>query len=945
MMKRIFDLALLMVVAAGILRAQGGKVSGHVKDVQTGEPLIGCTIAIVGTTLGAAADIEGAYFVLNVPPGKYDIQASMIGYQKVLQRGVVVNSGKTTTADFTLSASAVLQEEVVVQATRPDVEREKTSTSAIVRFDDVQAIAGMRDVRDVIGLAADVTDGHFRGGRDGEEYYTLQGMGIINPLDNSTAFLPIMSAVEEVEVITSGFGAQYGNAQSGVVNITMKEGKSDKWNTRVETRTRAPGRKHFGPSIFDPAANPYLSALLDPGVWQNGDPNTGNTPYYNSMGSGLKDRFAGDPAVQLDVARTLWQMQTKRDMYREYGNDLDYSVEASTGGPIDDKMRMFLALRSNISSPVYPTEQPDVQRQAMGNIAADVGAGSVLRLSGAYTEEQTNVFPSSNSLGYLNWLWDRILSIDYQKITNLQLGARFTHALSPSTFYEIKFNSLWTRKKVGSTPAPGSIADSLIVNPQNDQIDWDKVIPQVIGSPDGFYYLRGDDEFRDELTRTIEAEASLSSQVTPSHLLNGGIQFHSYLIDVSNSLNTRRGAGGPVEFYNVKPLDAALYLQDKMEFEGMIANAGLRLDLWDANTPTYPTYMEGIPIAGGEKVNTPLIVRLEPRVGVSFPVSIRTVFHLNYGSFMQRPSFQYVVSERVQQAQTTIFNLGNPRLQPEITNSYDIGVTQGLGQGFTLDVSGYYKDVKNLVETATFNSYTTWFNRDYADIRGFRVALTKRSGNLTGSLNYQYGVATGKSATTSYAPVAFRSDPQTGLLVADLQKVPVRDILLDYDRTNNLILTLGYTTESRLGPEVAGIHPLGDLTLTSNSFFRSGRPYTSPSNPKLINGARSPGEYNTNIKLTKGISNFFGVGATFYIEVFNLFDNKILNYSYIFSTPNANTTSNNASRYERYAIDDPANGILYHPDANPPLNWGVDQSFLIYNNSPRSFNFGFTIEL
>src|SRR5512143_928878 len=271
-------------LASGLVAAQNaGKISGTVRDAETRAPLVGCNVTLAGTPLGASTDPDGSYFILNVPPGKYDLQASMIGYQKTLQTGVIINAGRTTTANFTLQRTAVVQPEVVVEAVRPDVELEKTSTSAIVRSEDVQTVAGIRDVGDILTLAADVTDGHFRGGREGEEYYTLQGMGIVNPLNNSTAFLPIMSAVEEVEVITSGFGAQYGNAQSGVVNITMKEGKANAWRTRVETRVRAPQRKHFGPSVFDPSANPYLTALLDPNVWRLGDPGAGNTPYYQSM--------------------------------------------------------------------------------------------------------------------------------------------------------------------------------------------------------------------------------------------------------------------------------------------------------------------------------------------------------------------------------------------------------------------------------------------------------------------------------------------------------------------------------------------------------------------------------------------------------------------------------------------------------------------------------------
>ena len=315
---------------------------------------------------------------------------------------------------------------------------------------------------------------------------------------------------------------------------------------------------------------------------------------------------------------------------------------------------------------------------------------------------------------------------------------------------------------------------------------------------------------------------------------------------------------------------------------------------------------------------------------------------------MQRPSFQYIVSSRVQQGRLKPVILGNPKLKPETTNSYDIGVMQGLGEGFTLDVSGYYKDVKNLVELATFTgagSYQTYFNRDYADIRGFRIALTKRAGDVSGSINYHYSVATGKSATTSNAPPSFTVDSTGQITSVNLENVPVRDILLNFDRTHNLIINLAYSTNQGWGPELLGSHPLDDLILSSSSYFRSGRPYTSSKDPKLINGARTPGESNTNLKLTKRVRNFFGTNATFYVEVFNLFDTKILNYDYVFSTPNAGSTNNRISAYENYKIDDPVNGILYWQDTNVAGPFAVNQSFLIYDNAPRSFNFGMTIEL
>jgi hypothetical protein len=126
-------------------------------------------------------------------------------------------------------------------------------------------------------------------------------------------------------------------------------------------------------------------------------------------------------------------------------------------------------------------------------------------------------------------------------------------------------------------------------------------------------------------------------------------------------------------------------------------------------------------------------------------------------------------------------------------------------------------------------------------------------------------------------------------------------------------------------------------------FARSGRPYTSPTNPKFINGSRTPAEYNTNLRLTKRFINILGFQtATIYFEVFNLFNNRILNYDYIFATPNALAVSTVTQLYEQNGID----GIKYW-NANPNYipKFSVDQSFLIYSNPPRSFNLGVSFEL
>ena len=103
-------------------------------------------------------------------------------------------------------------------------------------------------------------------------------------------------------------------------------------------------------------------------------------------------------------------------------------------------------------------------------------------------------------------------------------------------------------------------------------------------------------------------------------------------------------------------------------------------------------------------------------------------------------------------------------------------------------------------------------------------------------------------------------------------------------------------------------------------------------------------EYNTDLRVTKTIQNFFGIPASIYLEVFNLFNNKILNYDYLFDRPTATNPNLPLQYYEKYPINDKENGIRYWWDKGRQGPFGVDQSFLIYSNQPRSYSFGIVFE-
>jgi outer membrane receptor protein involved in Fe transport len=345
---------------------------------------------------------------------------------------------------------------------------------------------------------------------------------------------------------------------------------------------------------------------------------------------------------------------------------------------------------------------------------------------------------------------------------------------------------------------------------------------------------------------------------------------------------------------------------------------------------------------------TPTIARVQPRAGFSFPVSVSTVFHVNYGTFLQRPPFQYLVAQQLSRndllnngtALSVYGILGNPRLKPEVTNSYDIGVAQGLGEGFTLDISGYYKDVKDLLQRAVYSTsqaaYTTYVNLDYADIRGFRIGFAKRSGIFTGTINYTYGVATGKNASPdgNQYPTIHESGTTT-------YQTPVPlDVFLDFDRTHNLVANLGMNTPQGWGPSLYGVYPFEEFTVAVTSFARSGRPFSSAIDRSSPMNRRTPAEYTTNLKITRRFNHFFGASASFYLEISNLFNNRIYNYTAVFNPDQTNTAN-----LQKWTIKyENGEDIRYYEDDLRP-GFLINQEFRLYSNATRSIQFGMIINL
>ena len=216
-------LAALAVIGSGTSFAgTTGKLSGRVLDDKN-EPLPNAAVVIVGTTLGAVTDLDGYYAVLNIPPGTYTVQVRMVGRRAYSVKGVEITVNNTTKLDAVLEDESITTEAIVVTAQRPVVDVGLTSTVATVTDKDIKALP-VQELADIVNLQAGVVGGHFSGGRAGEVQYQVNGVSVNNVFDNTSTVKIDRSLIQEVQVITGTFDAEYGQAMSGVVNTVLKTG-------------------------------------------------------------------------------------------------------------------------------------------------------------------------------------------------------------------------------------------------------------------------------------------------------------------------------------------------------------------------------------------------------------------------------------------------------------------------------------------------------------------------------------------------------------------------------------------------------------------------------------------------------------------------------------------------------------------------------------------------
>ena len=233
-----FVFALLLSVSTQALAQLSlGKVSGVVVDKATREALPAASVRVEGTVLGAMANDVGEYFILNVPPGTYNLVVNVIGYVPLRVIGAQVSADLTSTINFELESTILESAEAVeVVATRDLVEKSLTSTRTIVQAEEIQSLPVV-NIAEVVMTTAGSFAGNLRGGRASDQQTTVDGSTVTSQHENtgqSFTINPYM--IQELEVKTGTFNAEYVNALAGITSVVTREGGSS-FNGNFEYRT------------------------------------------------------------------------------------------------------------------------------------------------------------------------------------------------------------------------------------------------------------------------------------------------------------------------------------------------------------------------------------------------------------------------------------------------------------------------------------------------------------------------------------------------------------------------------------------------------------------------------------------------------------------------------------------------------------------------------------
>ncbi len=905
---------LLAATAAAPSRAQTAvqqqlepcTVKGRIYDDESGETMPYTNVFISGTNIGTMAFTDGFYIMKGLRPGTYTIKASYISYG-VGSQTITLAPGEVRNLDFRLEVQAIMADPYEVSAERALIEVDRTGSSHYITSQQLDAMP-LDSVVDMIAQQPGVTlqDNaiHIRGGRADDTMFVVDGMAVNDPLAGGGYGYSIdPSLINEIEIMTGGFNAEYGQAVSGVVNVSTKEG-----NDYVE------GRVSF--------KRDYLWQTVpkdDPRDYRDFD----NVAEGQNIDQ-IKGSLSGPDPLSAALRKLGVNMPGKQYLLVSASADLSdgylpiYSRQNKLASPLygDD----FWAPRAdnNWNGMAKWTWNVTPDHKVNVTTSRQVGINQGFRLAG---EGFPRPFIDNldNALVYTN--------------ENILTQVQYRQVLSEKSWFEFQLGRNFARQHINVNGNDDYWTYEEIDFPQQDPAN------RAVGSADRWH---------DHYVESYTMKGSYSFMGSQENEFKTGFELsftEMQLIDLQNNLaNPPSGKLGiGQDIFQAHPITGSAFFQDTIKYRGLVVNAGLRTDFWApgrevehvmANHEDYlfifPEMVQEFEDGTTDVFGRAWKMRLSPRLGLSFPVTERDKFFFNYGHFSQWPRFAYVYPQLETQVASKIQLLGNPNLDPKVTVEYETGIQHEFGGLWSLGVTFFNRDIYDYAKSVKLDGVeigadetpdpndsdsitvdpVRYFNGDSARSLGVEFSVIKRTTRwLSGSANLELQRSTGTNsdADQGYLAAVFgESDATVG--VGGLRREP-----LLWDKPWSASMNIDFSVFDNERPELFGWRMPPNWSLNLLARAEAGQRYTpltwvGPNlDPERGDRYSAIGPYKSSINIR--FSKFWKFGKreklTFTLEVRNL-----LNH--------ANYRRVNPYTGEGYKVGDYNPSWEYDAQQNPP---------------------------
>ena len=968
-------LAIPSIASAGIY----GTIEGKVLDSKK-KPLAGATVKVLGTKRGANTKADGTFKINKLEAKSYTLEASFIGL-KPTKYEVTVSADKTSEVTIVLREDKVKETEAAeVVGFKELVNQEVKGTNRERSGADNTKIA-VESVQNAVALSSGVTldGGGFvvRGSRPENTQVLVDGQNMSDQFTggfgaNGTRTAPTVSAfgVEQVQVISGGFSAEYGNALGGVVNTVIKTGNTDRYEGLFRWRTDIPslwgkannglqymGRNENnfdvnfggplpgmeGSTFFISGRNSYSEfdnngiGVIDP--WGN---NLGQIPndqsWINNLTGRVKLAFGSNFNLvfggQLGI--TSRESQGWAWLYATSPQVLNLRQEnGRTVGDTNFAIQERLAKNAVINA---------YQNNLMARITQVIDENSFFEVSVSYNQNNTEIAKRSNfdNPGFFSGI-DVYEPLDRQTFEN---GAMIQNRAN-------KAIDIYEGDEGVRNPITGFFEG------QTDRTSS----RNPYGRAQFFDYTGNERALDFRFQNYIRVDGNYNLDITAgevSHKIKTGFEFNTFEIErFSNSLPwdengffdvyTSRFDGNVYAdenkssfFYQqtstpYNPWDAAVFIQDQITYKGIVISPGLRFDGFAANVRHRVDFSK---FARIDSLNTSAFAdtkpkfMISPRISVAYPITKRSIINLSYGIYYQKPLFQYLYDGFATSIARGNVQIGNPDLDPQRTNQFQVAYNLQLSDDFAFDLTAYYKDDYNLVGLAyvadTENPYYLYSGGEYGSSRGLELTFRKRPTDHFGfDINYTLASVTSTSTNAS-------DNSNLPLDIFTLERaIPLTDFATNFDRRHTLNAIVNFVWAKNEGPSIAGIYPLENVDIGFTGRYRSGLPFT-PLNASGNaigdnNSARQPGRFDLDVRFSKAfmLADWFGeelmakTRLEFFIDVNNLLN--LVNAVAVFPRTNDPLQDSDGLNLNAGSL----NGDIWYKEAN---------EFIPESSSPNQFD-------